>query len=253
MTPGTSLSATVHTRVGRLTLDVAIETAGGTLVVVGPNGAGKTSLLGALLGVVPVERGRVRLGDALLLDTEAGVDVPLERRRIGYVPQHYALFAHLDVRANVAFALGSARPELPSTERAERVEALLRDLALEGLATRRVRALSGGEKQRVALARALGAEPRALLLDEPLSALDPHSRREVRAFLGAYLARLGLPTVIVTHDAADAQALSGQVAVLEEGRFSQVGTWAEVVERPKTSFVHEFVASARALGVVSGS
>ncbi|KYF71592.1 molybdenum ABC transporter ATP-binding protein [Sorangium cellulosum] len=240
-----SLRARVVARVGRLLLDAELDTGGGTLALVGPNGAGKTSLLSVLLGVLPVERGRVEVGAAVLLDTACGLDVPVEERRIGYVPQDYALFPHLSVRENVAFAVRSAPPRPRGAARAERVDAMLNELGIAAHAGRRTQALSGGEKQRVALARALSVSPRALLLDEPLAALDVHSRREVRAFLAGYLRALSIPTVVVTHDASDARLLGHRIAVLEAGRVTQTGTWDELAARPASRFVEELVASGR--------
>jgi molybdate transport system ATP-binding protein len=117
---------------------------------------------------------------------------------------------------------------------------VLTDLAIAELAERRTRSLSGGEKQRVALARALCVRPRALLLDEPLAALDVHARREVREFLARYLRELGLPTIVVTHDPADAQALGSEIVVLERGRITQRGTWGDLVRAPGSRFVEEF-------------
>jgi molybdate transport system ATP-binding protein len=188
----------------------------------------------------------VSIGDTVLLDTAASVDVPTEQRRLGYVPQDYALFPHLSVQENIDFALASQPAPPGRVERAQRVQAMLHDLGLGALAQRRTRALSGGEKQRVALARALSVGPRALLLDEPLAALDVHSRHEVRAFLAGYLTKLALPTLVVTHDAEDARALGHRIAVLEAGKITQAGTWAELAAKPASRFVAEFVASARA-------
>lgn len=243
-TGGSPLEVRVVARVGRLLLDVALDCDARTLVLIGPNGAGKSSLLSAILGALPVERGRIAVREAVLLDTAAGIDEPIERRRLGYLPQDYALFPHLSVRENVAFALASASPTRDRDERTLQVDALLAELGLEALAERSTRALSGGEKQRVALARALSIAPRALLLDEPLAALDVHSRAEVRAFLAAYLAKLALPTIVITHDAADARQLGSQLAALEDGKITQLGTWQELKAAPRTRFVEEFVASA---------
>ncbi len=122
-------------------------------------------------------------------------------------------------------------------------EGVLEELELETLGDRRTDALSGGERQRVALARALSAGPRALLLDEPLAALDVHSRREVRRFLREYLKRLALPTLLVTHDAADARELGLRIAVLESGKLTQTGTWDELAASPASRFVEEFVGA----------
>ncbi len=224
-------------------MDVELDTSGGTLVLIGPNGAGKSSLLELILGARPVDRGSVTVGTAVLLDTDAGVDVPLEHRRLGYVPQDYALFPHLSVRENVGFAIDSGAGRMKAADRAGRIESVLRDLGLDSLADRQTTSLSGGEKQRVALGRALSVRPRALLLDEPLAALDVHSRTEVRDFLGAYLRKVALPSIVVTHDAADARQLGDCVAVLEAGRVTQTGTWDDLASRPASGFVEEFVRS----------
>jgi molybdate transport system ATP-binding protein len=239
----TGISARIEARVGSLRLDVDLEAPVGTLAVVGPNGAGKTTLLSLLLGARAAERGRIEVGGVTLLDTARGVHVPVERRRLGYVPQDYALFPHLTVWQNVEFAICSASPGLDSAARAAKADRALADLGLGALAERRPASLSGGEKQRVALARALSVEPRALLLDEPLSALDVHARAEVRSFLGRYLRSLALPSLVVTHDASDARALADHFAVLEAGRIVQRGTWAELSARPMSRFVQQFVAS----------
>lgn len=243
MTGASQLQVRVKASVGRLLLDVEFDTGPGTLVLIGPNGAGKTSLLSHVLGALPVEQGRIAVANHVLFDAAAGVDVPIERRRLGYLPQDYALFPHLTVRDNLAFALGSTTPAQPPRARAERIAQLLTELRLETHADRSTRTLSGGEKQRVALARALSVAPRALLLDEPLAALDVHSRGEVRAFLAAYLEKLALPTIVVTHDAADARRLGQRIAVLEHGKLTQLGTWEELSTAPRSRFVEEFVAS----------
>lgn len=236
------LHAQLSARVGRMVVDAELDTGGGALVLVGPNGAGKSSLLALLLGALPLERGRVSVGDTVLEDTEARVHVPIEQRRLGYVPQDYGLFPHLSVRENIEFALASGSPSSPA-ERTQRVDVMLSDLGITSLAHRRIPTLSGGEKQRVALARALSVQPRALLLDEPLAALDVHSRHEVRAFLAEYLRKLALPTIVVTHDAEDARALGERIAVLEAGRVTQAGTWGELSTAPASRFVTEFLAS----------
>ena len=244
MSPALTLQARLTALVGSLRIDVELNTAGGTLVIVGPNGAGKSSVLDLVLGARTVQRGRVSIGDDVLLDTEKAIDVPVEHRRIGYVPQDYALFPHLNVRENLDFAVASTRGQAARASRSQRVDEILHELRLETLAGRRTQTLSGGEKQRVALARALSVNPRALLLDEPLAALDVHSRNEVRGFLADYLDRIALPTVVVTHDAADARALSNTVAVLEAGRITQTGTWNDLTRRPASRFVEQLVAPA---------
>lgn len=243
MTGASHLQVRAKATVGRLLLDVEFDTGPGTLALIGPNGAGKSSLLSHVLGVLPVEQGRIAVANDVLFDRAGRVDVPTERRRLGYLPQDYALFPHLTVRENVAFALASATPSQPRAARAQQVAELLTELGLETYADRSTRTLSGGEKQRVALARALSVAPRALLLDEPLAALDVHSRGEVRDFLAAYLEKLALPTIVVTHDAADARLLGQRIAVLERGKITQLGTWEELSTTPRSRFVEEFVAS----------
>jgi molybdate transport system ATP-binding protein len=232
----------VQARVGHLALELALSTVG-PLVIIGPNGAGKTSLLSLILGLLPARRGRIEIARETLLDTERHIDVPIEQRRIGYVPQDYALFPHLTVRGNVAFAVDSAAPRLSKTERRVRVQRAIEELGLGEIADQSITTLSGGEKQRTALARALSIEPRALLLDEPLAALDVRSRHEVRNFLGEYLGQLSLPTLVVTHDAVDARQLADRILVLENGHVTQVGSWTELAARPASKFVEEFVGS----------
>jgi molybdate transport system ATP-binding protein len=242
MSVQSGLVARVTARVGELLLDVSLDTGPGALALIGPNGAGKSSLLRAILGALPLERGSISVGSELLFDSAGRVDVPVELRRLGYVPQEYALFPHYNVRENIEFALGSASPSMGRAEKKLRVERLIEDLALGPYAHRSTLELSGGEKQRVALARALAVVPRALLLDEPLAALDAYSRGEVREFLCAYLAKLALPTIVVTHDPNDARLFGQRIAVLEAGRIVQEGTWEGLVTAPQSRFVAQFVA-----------
>lgn len=228
-------------RVGRLHLEVELDVPPGTLVVVGPNGAGKSSLLDVVLGLRSIQRGRVAIGDAVLVDHARGIDVPVEERQIGYVPQDFGLFPHLSVAENVAFGLGGTLGT--RADRRRLVEAVLAEHGLEALTARLPSTLSGGERQRVALARALCVRPRALLLDEPLSALDVHARGEVRSVLRTYLARTSTPTILVTHDPADARLLGDRIAVLEAGRVTQIGSWEDLLARPGTRFVEELVGA----------
>lgn len=232
------LSFSLRARLGALSLDAAAEVGKETLCLVGPSGAGKTSLLRLLLGVTKPEGGRVRVESDVLYDSDAGIDLPPERRGLGYVPQDYALFPHLSAKQNVAFGLRATH--LAESERRAAVDALLDRFGLRELADRKPALLSGGERQRVALARALATRPRALLLDEPLSALDVARRRSVRASLAEHLRSTGLPTIVVTHDPVDAAALGQRIAVMEAGRIVQVGTFDELASRPASTFVAEF-------------
>lgn len=237
------LSAKLSGRVGELAVEVQLSTGEGPLVLVGPNGSGKTTVLSMLLGAIKPERGRVEVDSTVLFDSEARVDLSVEQRRLGYVPQDYALFPHMTVRENLQFAVSSARSHADRRQREKLRDGLLDEFGLEGVLERRATQLSGGEKQRIALARALSTSPRALLLDEPLAALDAEARSEVRAFLARYLAKLRLPTIVVTHDASDAVALAHRVAVLERGRLVQHGTWSELAASPASRFVEQLVST----------
>jgi molybdate transport system ATP-binding protein len=243
VTCGASLRVRLEARVGKLSLDVDLDTGGGTLVVVGPNGAGKTTLLSMVLGVLPVDRGTIAVGNVVLLDTERRVSLPIEKRQLGYVPQDYGLFPHLTVEENIRFALSCASPHLHRAERKHKLDAVLDALALGTHAARYPRTLSGGEKQRVALARVMCLAPRALLLDEPMAALDVHSRREVVSALVGSLKTLALPALVVTHDPYEARLLGDRIVVLEAGRVTQCGSWASLVSSPLSAFVERFVAS----------
>ncbi|HEY5957952.1 MAG TPA: ABC transporter ATP-binding protein [Polyangiaceae bacterium] len=241
MTRPRALHIDVKAHVGRLDIEVCLELDGSPTVLVGPNGSGKTSLLLLLLGVLRSTHGRITLDDVTLLDRSKGIDVPLEQRGLGYLPQDYALFPGRTARANVEFAIGSARPREGRRSLAERAEAILAELGLLGRVDVRVENLSGGERQRVALARAISVNPRALLLDEPLAALDVSSRRDVRGFLAEYLHKLCLPTLVVTHDPADARQLGHRIVVMESGRITQLGTWDDLRTNPASAFVEEFI------------
>jgi len=212
-------------------LELVLEV-GGVVALVGPSGAGKSSVLRVVAGLVRPPRGRVTLGEEVWLDDERGVFLPPEQRRVGLVFQDYALFPHLSVRANVAYGA-----------RGRSVDALLERFRIEQLAEARPGELSGGERQRVALARALARDPEVLLLDEPLAALDAHTKSTVRGELAELLRGLGLPTLLVTHDYEDAAALADEVGVLVDGRLRQLSTPAELVARPRDAFVASFTGA----------
>jgi molybdate transport system ATP-binding protein len=230
----------VQTQLASLTLDVALDGDREPMSLVGPNGAGKTTLLRILAGAHRPLSGTIRVGDRVLFDSNRGVDLPPEARRVGYVPQGYGLFEHLSVVDNVSFGLSSRAHFVPPRERRLRASTLLEELGCSGLEERYPRGLSGGEKQRVALARALILDPDVLLLDEPLSALDITLRRSMRAFLAAHLRRRERPSLVITHALEDVLALGGPVAVLEHGRIVQRGRAAELAARPESAFIAEF-------------
>ncbi len=235
------LDARIRLSRGNFVLDAAFELGPGVTVLVGPNGAGKTSLLTALLGSLEAAETRILLHGETIADTSQRKVTPVEERRIGYVPQGYALLPHLSVRQNVAFAL-ECRRSPGRREARETVDRALATFSLTGLATQRPSQLSGGEKQRVALARALVAEPRLLLLDEPLAALDRALRPKVRSALRESLARLEVPTLLVTHDPSDARELGERMIILEEGRIVQTGSFEELASAPASDFVAQFVS-----------
>jgi molybdate transport system ATP-binding protein len=210
-------------------LDVRLSVGAETVALVGPSGAGKTTVLRAIAGLRAPDRGRIALGADVWFDAAMKVDRPPEARSVGLVFQEYALFPHMTVRRNVGFGGGATG-----------VDALLERLGIGHLAAERPGHLSGGERQRVALARALAREPGVLLLDEPLSALDAHTRAGVRAHLQDVLVQLALPTLIVTHDFRDATALADRVGVMVDGRLRQVATVPELLRHPRDAFVARF-------------
>jgi molybdate transport system ATP-binding protein len=212
---------------------------GAVTVLFGPSGAGKTTILRCLAGLLRPDRGTIRLQDETWFDSAQAIDLPPQKRRVGLLFQDYALFPHLNVAANVAYGLAG----LDAADRARRVAETLAMLRLDGFAERRPEQLSGGERQRVALARALAPQPRVLLLDEPLSALDAPTRESVRTDLRRLLTGLRRPTLLVTHDRIDALALGDRIAVISEGRLRQVGAIEDVFSRPADLGV------ARAVGV----
>ncbi len=234
---GISLQACAkHYERGRQALhpvDLRVE-AGETLVFLGPSGCGKTTTLRLIAGLEqPDPGGRV------LFDDEDVTALPIEARRVGMVFQNYALFPNLDVRGNVAYGLRIRR--LPREQIRRRVDELLELMRLRDFADRPVQGLSGGQRQRVALARALAPRPRVLLLDEPLAALDAQLRETLRVEMNALLRGLGVTSIYVTHDQAEAMALGDRIVVMSQGRIEQVGTPREIYHRPANLEVAGFV------------
>ena len=206
--------------------------------LVGPSGCGKTTLLRLLMGLEPPTAGRIEINGQ---DVSA---LPPARRGMGMVFQSYALFPNMRVADNIAFGMTG---RLAAGERARRVEALLETVGLPGLAARFPAQLSGGQQQRVAIARALAVEPRILLLDEPLAALDPQIREQLRGELKALQRRLGVTMVMVTHDQAEALAVADLIVVMRDGRIEQAGSPETVYEQPASPFVAAFLGAANLL------
>ena len=232
------LTVDARTRLGQFTLNAQLRVPPGLTALFGPSGAGKSLTLQLVAGLAAVSEGRITLDDRALVDTARGVSLPAGARRVGYVPQSYALFPHLTVAGNVGYALPGSWPPWDreaQARRAKRVGELLALVRLEGYEQRWPRQLSGGQAQRVALARALAASPQALLLDEPLAALDGPTRTAVRDDLRAVVLASGIPALIVTHDLAEARALSDRLALLVDGRVVAEGPTAKVLLTPPTA------------------
>jgi ABC-type Fe3+/spermidine/putrescine transport system ATPase subunit len=230
---GVRFSPTVT--IGPVSLSLA---KGEILALLGPSGSGKTTLLRLLAGFEHPDLGRV------VIEEEDVTAVPPARRRVGMVFQHYALFPHLDVGANVAFGL-HRHGERKATDETIRNALALVDLS--GFERRHVHELSGGQQQRVALARALAPAPRVLLLDEPLSNLDPSLRERTRRELREVVKRVGITAVFVTHEQEEAFDLGDRIAVINGGELEQVGTAEDLYERPTSLFVGTFVGRANVL------
>ncbi|GBQ14602.1 sulfate ABC transporter ATP-binding protein [Komagataeibacter rhaeticus] len=233
-------------RNGRPIVDnVSLAVASGSFTaLVGPSGAGKTSLLRIIAGLDPHQAGHVSI-DGTRVDT-----LDARARNIGFVFQHYALFAHMSVAANIGFGL-SVRPRGQRPRRdviARRVEDLLDLMQLSGLGGRYPHELSGGQRQRVALARTLATGPRVLLLDEPFGALDPLVRRQIRGWLRSLHERLGLTTILVTHDRQEAAELADTVVLMRHGRIVQAGTPQALEDTPADPFTMAFTGDLVRLG-----
>jgi molybdate transport system ATP-binding protein len=223
-------------------LDVEFSvSAGEVLAVLGPNGAGKSTALHVIAGLVRPDAGLVRLGDRVLTDTAAGVNVATHDRRVGLLLQDPLLFPHMSVAANVAFGPHS-RPKkfrmYRSVRAQEKASALrwLREVDAEQFADRKPRQLSGGQAQRVAIARALAAEPDVLLLDEPLTGLDVAAAAAIRAVLRTVVARSPCAVILITHDLLDVFTLADRVLVLESGKIAEIGPVADVLTAPRSHF-----------------
>jgi len=209
-------------------------TAGSTTILFGSSGAGKTTVLRAIAGLEQPDRGVICFGDDVWLDTSQGRNLPPDLRRVGLLFQDYALFPHLTVRQNIEYGLQHHR----KADRRRVCDEMMHLFEVTDLADRRPRDISGGQAQRVALARAVAPQPRILLLDEPLAALDVPTRTRVRVELRRLLERVGIPSVLVTHDRAEAITLGQRIVVMSEGTVRQIGPVDEVFRRPADAAGH---------------
>lgn len=207
--------------------------AGSTAIVFGPSGSGKTTLLRSIAGLERPERGLIRFRDQVWMDSSQSICRSPEFRRVGLLFQEYALFPHLTVRENIEYGLD----HISKPERRRVSEEMMRLFEIAELAGRRPREVSGGQAQRVALARAVAPQPRILLLDEPLAALDVPTRARLRTELRRVLERVQIPTLVVTHDRAEAISLGHQIVVMAEGEVQQIGSVDEVFRRPANATV----------------
>lgn len=221
---------------------------GAFFTLLGPSGCGKTTTLRCLAGLETPDEGRIEVQDHVLFDSANGTNVPMNRREIGMVFQSYAIWPHMTVAENVAFPLTVAKNRRYSRDEIEKaVDTALRTVDLAGFQSRPATRLSGGQQQRVALARSIVKTPRLLLLDEPLSNLDAQLREEMRVELKRLQRQIGITTVYVTHDQAEALTLSDQIAVIDQGNVIQVGDPREIYFRPANDFVAKFVGSTNLL------
>jgi molybdate transport system ATP-binding protein len=235
-----TLAARIRRGLGRFELDVELTTKSGeTVAILGPNGSGKSTLFRCLAGLLPIDRGRIELDEEVLDEPATDSFVVPEKRPVAVVFQDYLLFPNLTALENVAFGLRARG--VPKTEARSRAGEWLERVGLTDHAGHRPRALSGGQAQRVALARALATQPRLLLLDEPLAALDAGTRADVRRDLRRHLATFDGVRLLVTHDPVDAYALADRVVILERGAVVQMGILADVTAQPRSRYIADLV------------
>ena len=225
------IRANIQTTVGSFELAVDLAVDREITVLYGHSGAGKTLTLEAIAGLLTPREGRIELHDQVVFDSASGINLPPQRRNLGYLVQSYALFPHLTVAQNIAYGIG----HLSRAERRARVEEIAGMFGLRDLLDRRPARISGGQAQRVALARALVRQPRVLLLDEPFAAVDSSIRRTLRRELRQLAQRLDLSVVMVTHDLTEAYNVGDRLAVIDRGRVLQAGPRDEVFHRPATA------------------
>jgi molybdate transport system permease protein len=225
-----ALTVEIAKRLPEFELDVALTAGSEPVGVLGPSGAGKSMLLRCIAGIERPDRGRISLGERTLFDSQRHIQIPARARRIGMLFQNDSLFPHRTVAENIAFGLH----DLPAAERSARVSTWMERTHIQGLEHRRPRELSGGEQQRAALARALATDPEALLLDEPLSALDTHLRSQVEAQLQETFAAFRRPVLLVTHNIEEAYRLGEKLMLLARGRVVAFGAKEDIFRRPPT-------------------
>jgi molybdate transport system ATP-binding protein len=246
------LEADIQLRLSRLNLDAAFTVASGeVMALLGPNGSGKSTTLRALVGLLPLTGGRVVLDGTVLEDPAQRTRVAAEKRPIALMFQDYLLFPHMSAVENVAFGLRSQGTGKKAAR--EKAAQTLARLGLDGMGEARPGSMSGGQQQRVAMARALVTDPKLLLLDEPLAALDVSTKTDVRRLLREVLRQSSAANVLVTHDLLDAVALSDRMVVIEDGGIVQTGTPAEVTAQPRSQYVADLVGVNLLRGTTQGT
>ena len=238
------LSVSLQKKLPGFDLDVTWEAGAEIVVLFGPSGAGKSLTFQMLAGLTKADQGLVRLGGQVLFDAASGIHLPPQQREVGYLFQHYALFPHMSAEDNILFA--HAHPGSPEARVA--VQSLLQQFHLEGVSRLMPKALSGGQRQRVALARALMRNPRWLLLDEPLSAVDLSVRRRIRAELKQLQRTLAIPMVLITHDLGEALSLADFLVIYDHGRVLQTGSPEAVLRHPENPVIAEWVGDVGLAG-----
>ena len=224
---------------------VSLDIGSGKLVaLLGPSGSGKTTILRMVAGLEFPDAGTIHFG------AENATGIPVARRGVGFVFQHYALFPHMTLAENIAFGMESLQPKRSKVEVAAKVAELLQLVRLHGLGERFPGQISGGQRQRVALARALAVEPKVLLLDEPFGALDAAVRRDLRRWLREIHDELGITTLFVTHDQEEALDLADEVVILRDGKVVQVGSPKDVTRHPASAFVIDFLGDTNRIPVI---
>ena len=234
-----SLLIDIEKRLGSFHLQVQLQAQDEVTALSGASGCGKSMTLKCIAGIVTPDRGRIVLNDRVLFDSAAHIDLPPQRRRMGYLFQNYALFPTMTVEKNILCAIPGSK-----AEKGAALSDAVRRFRLEGLEHHYPAQLSGGQQQRVALARAVVIEPSVLLFDEPLSNLDAKLRESMRDELRALQKRLGITSLYVTHDQSEAMAISDRVVIMKDGVICQQGTPTEIYEQPNSRFVANFIGKA---------
>ena len=246
-----SLQAIIKKRFSGFSLDVSLNTDGGVMGILGASGSGKSMTLKCIAGIETPDEGRIVLNGRVLFDSEKHINLPPQKRKVGYMFQDYALFPHMNIYENIAFGLKLKK--LPKEEIRKKVKHVLAMVDLEGFEDRKIATLSGGQQQRIAIARALVNEPEILMLDEPLGALDLKMRKEMQLELKNMHDQLGITFIYVTHDQEEALTMSDKIVVLSEGKIQQIGTPEDIYNEPKNAFVADFIGESNIFkGIMTG-